>query len=77
MRPLKVYLLPERPEHAILFTDYEETKPVKQCIGSIDDITLLREACQDVSCVMHIAGIVDVSLFPDDKKLMRVNVQGN
>lgn len=56
--------------------DYEETKPVKQFIGSIDDITLLREACQDVSCVMHIAGIVDVSLFPDDKKLMRVNVQG-
>ena len=47
-----------------------------QFLGSITDTQLLRQACKGVNCVMHIAGVIDVSLFPDIDKLTRVNVIG-
>ena len=57
-------------------SDYKATKPVRQFVGGINDRKLLLQACQGVSCVIHIAGIIDVSMFPDEQKLKRVNVQG-
>ena len=60
----------------ISISDYECIKPLSQFIGSVDDKELLRRACEGVSCVMHIAGVVDVSMFPNNKRLTRINVQG-
>ncbi|XP_045172024.2 3 beta-hydroxysteroid dehydrogenase/Delta 5--_4-isomerase type 3-like [Mercenaria mercenaria] len=57
-------------------TDYESTKPVKQFVGSILDSELVQEACTGVSCVIHLASLIDVSLFPDEKKCYQVNVEG-
>ena len=36
----------------------------------------LSEAMNGVSTVFHTASIVDVTMFPDLKKLQRVNVEG-
>ena len=49
---------------------------MQQFLGSITDADLLRRACQGVHCVMHIAGVIDVSMFPDIERLERVNVKG-
>ena len=58
------------------YLDYVATKPVKQYLGSITDAHLVREACLGVNCVMHIAGLIDVSMFPDMDKLEAINVAG-
>ena len=59
-----------------LIVDYKASKPVEQFLGSINDEKLLREACRGVHCVMHIASLIDVSMFPNMDTLERVNVQG-
>ena len=57
-------------------SDYDQPKPVKQYIGSITDRDLVGRACQGVSSVIHVAGLIDVSMFPDLQKLELVNVTG-
>lgn len=56
--------------------DYESSKPTKQYIGSITDRDLVRRACQNVSTVIHIASIIDASMFPNHDRMEKVNVQG-
>ena len=60
----------------ILFLDYKASKPVTQFLGSINDDDVLRQACAGVHCVMHIASLIDVSMFPNMDNLERVNVKG-
>ena len=56
--------------------DYDQPKPVKQYIGSITDSGLVRRACQGVASVIHVAGLIDVSMFPNTQKLELVNITG-
>ena len=49
---------------------------MRQYLGSITDAKLVREACLGVDCVMHVAGLIDVSMFPDRDKLEEINVAG-
>ena len=59
-----------------IFLDYEVSKPVLQFTGSINNRGLLSKACQGVTSVFHLASIVDYSMFPDEKKMEHVNVEG-
>ena len=52
------------------------TKPVIQFNGSVTDRELLAKACRGVTSVFHLASIVDYSMFPDEKKMDFVNVEG-
>lgn len=57
-------------------TDFPESKPVRTFTGSILDKALIEEACTGVDCVMHLASIIDVSLFANLAKCQAVNVEG-
>ena len=56
--------------------DYVSTKPVIQFTGSVTDREVLVKACRGVASVFHLASIVDYSMFPDEKKMDFVNVEG-
>nr|WGV39910.1 HSD3B [Sinohyriopsis cumingii] len=56
--------------------DHEDNKPVISIVGSVSDVITVETACKGVDSVVHVAGLVDFSLFPDMKKLESVNVKG-
>ncbi|KAL4228317.1 hypothetical protein ACF0H5_013748 [Mactra antiquata] len=56
--------------------DYETRNPVKDFVGSINDVDLVDKACRNVNCVMHVASIVDNTLIPDMALSYRINVEG-
>ncbi|XP_045173605.2 3 beta-hydroxysteroid dehydrogenase/Delta 5--_4-isomerase type 4-like [Mercenaria mercenaria] len=56
--------------------DYAERIPVQQYVGSVTDSDLVHRACMGVDCVMHLAGIVDISLIPDVDRTYKINVEG-
>lgn len=56
--------------------DYEARKPVTTYVGSVTDADLVHRACQGVHCVMHVAGVVDTSMFPDVQLSFQINVEG-
>ncbi|CAG2246515.1 HSD3B [Mytilus edulis] len=56
--------------------EYKESFPVRSFIGSITNKNLVREACNGTDAVLHIASLVDSTLFPNEKALQEVNVKG-
>ncbi|KAL4223895.1 hypothetical protein ACF0H5_017358 [Mactra antiquata] len=56
--------------------DYVQTKPIKTFVGSITDESILKEACDGVVSVIHLAAIPDSRMFPDEKRINEVNIQG-
>ncbi|XP_060085629.1 3 beta-hydroxysteroid dehydrogenase/Delta 5--_4-isomerase type 1-like [Ylistrum balloti] len=56
--------------------NYKERKPVEAFVGNITDVAVLESATRDVDCVIHIASVVDVRLFPDKTNLHNINVIG-
>ena len=59
-----------------LNSDYEQVKPVHTIVGSITDVGALYKAFQGVDCVMHLASLIDITMFPDEKRLFKINVEG-
>ena len=45
--------------------------------GDILDTGILCAALENVKCVIHTAGFVDVSLWPNHDKLNKINADGN
>lgn len=58
------------------FTDYIHKKPLRCYVGSITDECILREAMLGVQSVIHIAGVTDSSMFPNETRIWEVNVKG-
>lgn len=56
--------------------EFSATKPVKIFIGSITDRDAVSEACRGVDIVLHIASLIDWSLFPNHEALHNINVKG-
>lgn len=56
--------------------EFLKNKPLKTYIGSITDKTVVSEACRGVDIVLHIASLVDCSLFPNHKALHEANIRG-
>jgi len=59
-----------------LVTDHTTLKPVVSIIGDIRQVTEVHAALVGVSAVIHVAGIVDVSVFPNIELMRDVNEQG-
>ncbi|KAL4224094.1 hypothetical protein ACF0H5_017548 [Mactra antiquata] len=57
-------------------TDYDCKKPVEKFIGDILDEDLVIKACTNVDCVIHLASIIDISLFADYQRSYRINILG-
>ncbi|XP_023220647.1 3 beta-hydroxysteroid dehydrogenase/Delta 5--_4-isomerase type 3-like [Centruroides sculpturatus] len=55
---------------------HEEKKPMKHIIGDLRNMQKLEEALTGVTCVIHAAAVIDVSLFSDRELLEYVNVNG-
>ena len=49
---------------------------VEFLVGDIRDSPVIKRAVQAVDCVFHTAGVIDVSMFPDDASMWDVNVKG-
>ncbi|XP_045173780.2 3 beta-hydroxysteroid dehydrogenase/Delta 5--_4-isomerase type 1-like [Mercenaria mercenaria] len=82
-----VGLLQERAEHVTEIRvldvipyqnnlDHVERIPVQQYVGSVTDSGLVHRACVGVTCVMHLASIVDMSLLPKVHLSRQINVEG-
>jgi len=56
--------------------NHQTTKPMKHIVGNITNAKEVHEACEGIDCVIHCAALVDISLFPDGKKLEAVNTEG-
>lgn len=63
-------------QNQIFFSEYKESFPVRSFTGSITNKNLVREACKGADAVLHIASLVDSTLFPNEKALQEVNVKG-
>ena len=59
------------------FSGHEEKLSVTSFTGSVSDYSTVLEACRDVDSVLHIASIIDVTLFPNEKLSHKVNVKGS
>jgi nucleoside-diphosphate-sugar epimerase len=53
-----------------------DSNPVKIFTGSITDSDLVSEACKGVNAVLHIASVIDTTMFTNDKLLKDVNIKG-
>ncbi|ELU09198.1 hypothetical protein CAPTEDRAFT_224391 [Capitella teleta] len=56
--------------------DYADRVEVDKVQCDICDCEAVMHALQGVTCVIHCAGVVSVSLFPDDLGLRKVNIEG-
>ncbi|XP_060586548.1 3 beta-hydroxysteroid dehydrogenase/Delta 5--_4-isomerase-like [Ruditapes philippinarum] len=57
-------------------TEYEAKKPMRQYVGSILDLEFMTEACKGVDCVIHLASLIDITLFADFERSYKINVEG-
>lgn len=57
-------------------TGSENKKPVRQFIGEITDASLVERACKGAQCIMHVASIVDTTMFPNYDLSYKINVEG-
>ena len=44
--------------------------------GSITDSDVVSEACKGVDAVLHIASVIDQTMFANDKLMKDVNIKG-
>lgn len=58
------------------FSDYADSKPVTSYTGNITDEEIVSEACNGVDAVLHIASVIDTTMFPNKQRLHEVNVKG-
>lgn len=56
--------------------DFAESKPVKSYTGNITDIDVVSAACKGVDAVLHLASVIDSTMFPNKNLLEEVNVKG-
>jgi nucleoside-diphosphate-sugar epimerase len=47
------------------------------CAGSIVDKDLVNRACKGTDSVLHVASLIDATMFPNEKLLHEINVKGN
>lgn len=59
-----------------LFVEFEAKQSILSYTGSITDQALVQQACRGVDIVLHIASMIDWSLFPNRKILHEVNILG-
>lgn len=50
---------------------------MKNIVGDIRSEKQVIDALQGVDCVIHCAAVVDVSLWPDERQMQTVNIDGN
>ncbi|XP_021363944.1 3 beta-hydroxysteroid dehydrogenase/Delta 5--_4-isomerase type 1-like [Mizuhopecten yessoensis] len=55
---------------------HRESKPLTSTLGDICDQQTVQQACQGVTTVIHVAGLVSYGTFPDINGMQRINVQG-
>ncbi|XP_069135454.1 3 beta-hydroxysteroid dehydrogenase/Delta 5--_4-isomerase type 2-like [Argopecten irradians] len=55
---------------------YRGKKPLEAFVGDITDEELIERATHGVDCVIHVASIVDIRMFPDEATMYKVNVTG-
>ena len=56
--------------------EFDNRVTVKSIVGDIGDPDALNTAFTGASVVIHTAGIVSVSAFPDSEAMERVNIEG-
>ncbi|VDI42684.1 3beta-hydroxy-Delta5-steroid dehydrogenase / steroid Delta-isomerase [Mytilus galloprovincialis] len=56
--------------------DYADSKPVTSFTGNITDEEIVSKSCNGVDAVLHIASIIDTTMFPNKERLYEVNVKG-
>lgn len=59
-----------------LFVEFEAKQSILSYTGSITDSALVQQACRGVDIVLHIASVIDWSLFPNREILHEVNILG-
>ncbi|CAC5378350.1 unnamed protein product [Mytilus coruscus] len=56
--------------------EFEANQTIRSYTGSITDRAIVQQACRGVDIVLHIASMIDWSLFPNRKILHEVNILG-
>ncbi|XP_033748073.1 3 beta-hydroxysteroid dehydrogenase/Delta 5--_4-isomerase-like [Pecten maximus] len=56
--------------------NYRGRKPVEAFVGDVIDEEVIKSATSGVDCVIHVASVVDVRMFPNEANLYKVNVTG-
>ncbi|XP_052074038.1 3 beta-hydroxysteroid dehydrogenase/Delta 5--_4-isomerase type 2-like [Mytilus californianus] len=60
----------------LFLVEFEAKQTITSYTGSITDRALVQQACRGVDIVLHIASMIDWSLFPNRKILHEVNILG-
>lgn len=58
------------------FLDHDDVKPVREIIGDICDPYEMKNALRGADAVIHIAGLVSFSTFPQFDEMNRINISG-
>ena len=61
----------------VFISEYEGAIPIRSYTGSIVDKDLVNRACKGTDSVLHVASLVDATMFPNEKLLHEINVKGN
>lgn len=59
-----------------LTIEHKNEKPIKIITGDIRNERTVINALEGVNCVIHCAALISKDLFPDEKSLKSVNVEG-
>lgn len=62
------------PSYFVL--EYEERIPLTSMVGSVTDYRVVEEACQKVTSVFHVAGLISFGTAPDIDAMFEINVMG-
>ena len=62
------------PSYFVL--EYEEKIPLTSMVGSVTDYRVVEEACQKVTSVFHVAGLISFGTAPDIDAMFEINVMG-
>ena len=65
------------PSYSSYFVlEYEERIPLTSMVGSVTDYRVVEEACQKVTSVFHVAGLISFGTAPDIDAMFEINVMG-
>ena len=57
-------------------TEYRERVTVSSVVVDVCDVSGVKDALRGVDAVIHTAGIISVSTYPEDGAMYRTNVKG-